>query len=274
MSSITASLEEELAETEEEPAEADDEITAQDKVFTVLCAFGRLAGEAHRLAEITKESGLDRYTVLRSMKAGCKLGIFEKVGHGRYRLGAALAMLGMQTTTACTPDPIAVDAVLKSLSQKTDGLTSYYSASGNHRFCLDFVPSQRYKMQRDWLEMVHLSRSLRTCASGRVILAHVPPYIRTKVLKEPVPDGAGPGTLDSASLEASLEGIRRRGYAIGREECVENWDSIAAPVLLGDLICGAALLRLPSKAMPADLTPLIRATVTAAAELSLLCAER
>ncbi|CAM5305781.1 IclR family transcriptional regulator domain-containing protein [Streptomyces abikoensis] len=248
-------------------------LTAQEKVLLVLSSFSKLEGEAHFLAEIEQAAGLDKDATLRAVKAGCKMGILEKVGHGRYRLGAALAMLGMQTM-AYTPDPPAVEAALKSLSQETGGLTSFYAASGNSRYCMSFVPSEQHKMERNWLDMVHLSRSLRTCASGRVILAHVPPFVRAKVLAEAIPEGAGPGTLDSAALEASLEDIRARGYAIGREECVEGWDSIAAPVQRGTLISGAALLRLPSMAMPQDLRPLIRATVKTAALLSLLCAAR
>ncbi|WP_367133004.1 MULTISPECIES: IclR family transcriptional regulator domain-containing protein [Streptomyces] len=249
-----------------------EELTAQDKALLVLGSFRDLEGESHSLAEIQEACKLTKNATLRALQSGVKMKIFEKVGHGRYRLGAVLAMLAMNTM-AFTPDERAVRAALKSLNKETGGLASFYSAAGNSRFCMDYVPSEQHKMRRDWLEMVHLSRSLRTCASGRVILAHVSPFIRAKVLAEPIPEGAGPGTLDSTALAASLEQVRTRGYAIGREECVAGWDSIAAPVKRGTQICGAALLRLPKTAMPQDLTTLIQHTVKTAALLSLVCAQ-
>ncbi|MEU5429792.1 IclR family transcriptional regulator C-terminal domain-containing protein [Streptomyces sp. NPDC020799] len=250
----------------------DDELTAQDKVLLVLGTFGNLEGEAHYLAEIEEACKLPKNATHRALKSGVKMNIFEKVGHGQYRLGAVMAMLAMNTM-AFTPDERAVDAALKSLNRETSGLTSFYAAAGNSRFCMAYVPSEQHKMQRDWLDMVHLSRSLRTCASGRVILAHLSPFIRAKVIAEPIPDGAGPGTLDDAALAASLEEVRSLGYAIGREEGVEGWDSIAAPVMRGTQICGAALLRLPKTAMPQDLTAMIGHTVKTASLLSSICAQ-
>ncbi|WP_230992383.1 IclR family transcriptional regulator C-terminal domain-containing protein [Streptomyces endocoffeicus] len=65
-------------------------------------------------------------------------------------------------------------------------------------------------------DVVTVSRSLRTGASGHVILAYLPTAIQRRVLAEPVVEEAGPGVITgNAELLASLVDIRDQGYATG-----------------------------------------------------------
>ncbi|MEV6976925.1 IclR family transcriptional regulator C-terminal domain-containing protein [Kitasatospora sp. NPDC093806] len=83
--------------------------------------------------------------------------------------------------------------------------------------------------------------------------------------------GGFPGVIrDNDELAATLDEIRRLGFAVGRQECMLGWDSVAAPVLWHDAIMGAALMLKPSTDMPADLRPLIYHTRKAAESISAL----
>lgn len=86
-------------------------------------------------------------------------------------------------------------------------------------------------------EVLSVTRSLRTGASGRTILAYLPEPIQQRVLAEPVPSEAGPGaTKDNDQLLRSLQDIRDNGYATGFQECMAGWNSRAAPVMREDSI--------------------------------------
>ncbi|CAN3978210.1 hypothetical protein [Kitasatospora purpeofusca] len=101
--------------------------------------------------------------------------------------------------------------------------------------------------------------------------AHLPRPIQELVLAEEVPPTAGPGVIrDNDELAATFDGIRRLGFAVGRQECMPGWDSVAAPVLWHDAVMGAVLMLKPSTEMPADLRPLIYHTLKAAESISAL----
>lgn len=174
-----------------------------------------------------------------------------------------------------TPDAESMQVVLEELNRVTGGAAGYYALSGDNRVCKAHVLGDytAADLNVDPVAMVNVGRSLRTGASGRVILAHLDPYMQEGILAEAVPDSVGPGVMRSnAELVATFAGIREKGYAIGRQECMPGWDSVAAPVLWGSMIQGSVLLLVPSDRMPEDMRPMINATVKAAAQMSLLLA--
>ncbi|WP_326599281.1 hypothetical protein [Streptomyces sp. NBC_01803] len=65
-------------------------------MFRVQQAFARLGGDVNRPGELAQESGLDDSTVVRILRSGVYQGVFERVGHGQYRLGTSTAHLGLQ----------------------------------------------------------------------------------------------------------------------------------------------------------------------------------
>ncbi|MEV7773521.1 IclR family transcriptional regulator C-terminal domain-containing protein [Kitasatospora sp. NPDC086791] len=126
----------------------------------------------------------------------------------------------------------------------TGGLALLYVLApfgGAKRLCSDHVigdldPAEVGMSAED---VVSVSRSLRTGASGRVILAYPSRTLQDLVLAEDVPPTAGPGVIrDNNALAATLDEIRRLGFGVGRQECRPGWDSVAAPVLWHDSIMG------------------------------------
>ncbi|MEU8926232.1 IclR family transcriptional regulator C-terminal domain-containing protein [Kitasatospora sp. NPDC048545] len=243
------------------------------RAFAVQAAFTQLPGEVHSLRAIAGAAGLDDATTHRILKTGVTNGTFEQVGRGRYRLGAGTARAGVQAMTH-SPSAASTHTILEGLHATTGGLALLYVLSpfgGAKRLCTDYVigdldPAEVGMSAED---VVSVSRSLRTGASGRVILAHLPQSICDLVLAEEVPPTAGPGVIrDNDALSASLDEIRRLGFGVGRQECMPGWDSVAAPVLWHDSIMGAVLLLRRTTEMPADLRPLIYHTRKAAESIS------
>lgn len=118
-------------------------------------------------------------------------------------------------------------------------------------------------------DVLSVTRSLRTGASGRTILAYLPEVLQQRVLAEPVPDQAGPGVYrDNDALVASLAEVRDLGHALGYEECMAGWNSCAAPIMWDGSIMGAVLLLKLKSVMPVAPDSVIEATKEAAAVLS------
>lgn len=242
------------------------------KVFLVQRAFAELDGDGHGPTAIARETGLDTATVYRILQDGVADETFIQMSNGRYRLGPGALRLSMQAL-AQTPDPDATHAVLDRLQRATGGLVAYYAVVGARRICTDYAIGDfdPRSIGIDPFELVRYSRSLRTGASGRVIMAHMPAPIQEQVLAEPVPAGVGPGVIrDNERLIESLKDIREAGFAIGRQECMPGWDSVSAPVMWGDTIHGSLLLWMRADEMPEDPSHLVTATLTAAEMLSRL----
>ncbi|MFB8171414.1 IclR family transcriptional regulator [Kitasatospora purpeofusca] len=245
------------------------------RAFAVQQAFTRLPGDVHALRTIAAAAGLDDATTHRILQTGVTDGVFEQVGRGRYRLGTGTARAGVQAM-AHSPGSASTHGILEHLHRATGGLALLYVLSpfgGAKRLCTDYAigdtdPADVGMTAED---VVSVSRSLRAGASGRVILAHLPRPIQDLVLAEEVPPTAGPGVIrDNDELAATFDGIRRLGFAVGRQECMPGWDSVAAPVLWHDAVMGSVLMLKPSPEMPADLRPLIYHTLKAAESISAL----
>ncbi|MFE4359910.1 IclR family transcriptional regulator C-terminal domain-containing protein [Kitasatospora sp. NPDC056800] len=243
------------------------------RAFAVQRAFTQLSGEVHSLRSIAATAGLDDATTHRILKTGVAGGVFEQIGRGRYRLGTGTARAGVQAM-AHSPSAASTHTILERLHAATDGLALLYVLSpfgGAKRLCTDYVigdidPAEVGMSAED---VVSVSRSLRTGASGRVILAYLPQTIQDLVLAEEVPPTAGPGVIrDNDALNASLDEIRHLGFGVGRQECMPGWDSVSAPVLWHDSIMGSVLLLRRSADMPTDLRPLIYHTRKAAESIS------
>ncbi|MGW1076959.1 IclR family transcriptional regulator domain-containing protein [Streptomyces sp. NPDC002537] len=251
------------------------------RVFRVQEAFAQLGGEAHSLRELAGVCGLDDSAVHRILQSGVRHGTFTRVGRGMYRLGSSAAQLGIHALLHA-PN-IDAGVTLERLRRDTGGglvfLYSLYSLThfgGAQRQCADMAvgESDLAELGLTPRELMTVGRSLRTGASGRVILAHLPGPLQERALAEPVPDGVGPGAYrDDDRLLASLPGIRDRGHAVGIEECLLGWNSCAAPVFWGGSVMGSVVFLKPSDVMPTPSEADIAAIRAAGAEISRLLDE-
>jgi DNA-binding IclR family transcriptional regulator len=244
-----------------------------ERVFRVQKAFAELGGDIHGPGELAQASSMDDSAVHRILQSGVYLGVFERVGRGRYRLGTRAASLGIQAL-ANAPG-VAARTVLEDLRHTTGGgLAMLYTLApfgGAQRQCIEMAvgDSDLVELGMTPRDVLSVTRSLRTGASGRTILAYLPEPIQHRVLAEPVPTQAGPGAIhDNYALLRSLQDIRDHGYALAYEECAPGWNSCAAPIFWGDWIMGSMLLLKPASEMPQVPAHIVEATKAAAAELS------
>ncbi|WP_043263868.1 IclR family transcriptional regulator C-terminal domain-containing protein [Streptomyces sp. CT34] len=243
-----------------------------ERVFLVQAAFAELGGSAHGPGEIAEVTGLDDSVVYRILQSGIYQRIFERVDRGLYRLRTSAAQLAF---TALDHRLDGAQTVLRELRAATgDGLAFLYMVapfSGAQRQCVDMAvgDSDLAELGMTPRDVLSVTRSLRTGASGRTILAYLPEVLQQRVLAEPVPEQAGPGVYrDNDALLASLAEVRDLGYALGYEECMAGWNSCAAPIMWDGSIMGAVLLLKLKSVMPVAPDSVIEATKEAAAELS------
>ncbi|MFJ9852017.1 IclR family transcriptional regulator C-terminal domain-containing protein [Streptomyces sp. NPDC101150] len=245
-----------------------------ERVFLVQTAFAELGGYAHGPGEIAEFTGLDDSVVYRILQSGIYQRIFERVDRGLYRLRTSAAQLAFSALDhRLTGDT--TQTALRALREATDGgLAFLYMVapfSGAQRQCIDMAvgDSDLAELGMTPRDVLSVTRSLRTGASGRTILAYLPPVLQQRVLAEPVPDQAGPGVFrDNDALMASLAEVRDLGHALGYEECMAGWNSCAAPIMWDGSIMGSVLLLKPRTVMPQPPESAIEATKEAAAELS------
>jgi DNA-binding IclR family transcriptional regulator len=246
-----------------------------DRLMRVQQAFVSLGPGAHRLSEISKTAELDDSTTGRILTAGTYNDIFVRIDRGLYQLGTAVADLGFHALAEDKFSGSHTTQVLQGLRKATgDGLVFLYMRAPfgvAGRQCLDMAvgDSDLQELGMTPREVLSITRSLRTGASGRTILAYLPNEVQKKVARGPAPEEAGPGVIrDGDELLHSLTEIRDQGYTLGYQECMAGWNSIAAPVIWDGAIWGAVLLLKPKDVMPEAPAHYIYATITAAARLS------
>ncbi|MFB6631306.1 helix-turn-helix domain-containing protein [Streptomyces sp. NPDC056362] len=243
-----------------------------ERVIRVMQAFAELPGDTHSLKVISEHTELDPAVVHRILAAQVAAKWVERVGRGKYRLGSHAARAGMQAMAGMY-DGLDQHEILVDLQADCGGLVLFYSLAsvGARRVCTDYAIGNYCPddFGMTAYDIFTAGCSLRTGASGRALLAYVPESLREIALAEPIPGTAGPGALSNDDLLATLDGIRTRGYAIGRQECLPGWDSVAAPALWGETALGVVLLLKPLSDTPNDITDYIDQVLGAAQLISL-----
>lgn len=244
-----------------------------DRAHFVQQVLAELGPGAHSLRDIAAAAGLDDSTTSRILTAGIYREIYERPRRGMYQLAPPPSDLAYALPQGPTRDE--AHQALQALREATDGgLVFLYTKSPGTtagRQCTDMAvgDSDLADLGMTAHDVMSVIRSLRTGASGRAILAYLPEAVQAHVLAEPVPDGAGPGVIrDADQLTASLVEIRELGFALGHQECMAHWNSIAAPVFDGDSIAASVLLLRPAMQMQRAPVAYIDATKRAAAALS------
>lgn len=251
--------------------------THSERTFRVEQAFIKLGPGPHRLSAIADAAQLDDATTSRILASGIYKRTFVRRGRGLYDLGPSAAELGFSALSNDNLTGDEAEAVLRELRSATHGgliflyMRSPYAVAGRQCTLMEVGDSDLVELGMTPRDVLSVTRSLRTGASGRTILAYLSEEIQQAVLAKGIPPEAGPGVLtDDKELVESLAEVRDQGYALGRQECMAGWNSIAAPVFSGDNIMAAVLMLKSVKDMPEAPEPYIEAAVAAAARLTVL----
>lgn len=184
-------------------------------------------GRPSRAAEVAQATDLSLSTVARLMHAMADEGLLHRSGSNRtYTLGPRLFSLVRAVSTELDIADVARPA-LERLRDITGETASLHVLTGVERLCVAVVES-RHQVRR--VVSVGFSEPLLPTATGTVLLAGQPAEQRGYVL-----DSLELPHRERAELEAKLDDIRRRNWALVVDDWVPGLAGLSAAVRDGDV---------------------------------------
>lgn len=205
-----------------------DRRSALEKALLVIEAVVARPGPVG-LPDLSAELGLPRQTVHRVLQQLADNGLLVRdPSRDRYAIGPRLSRLAL-AALASGNQGAPVRAVLSDLVNEIGETCNVGVLDG-----LEFVYLDR--VECSWSLRVHLAPGSRVpahCTSGgKVLLAHLEPELRARLLRSRTLQGFTGNTITSpARLEAELEQVRSRGYAMNDEEYSVGIIGAAVPIL-------------------------------------------
>lgn len=198
-------------------------VRAVTRALDILKAFTAEDGELSA-TELLGRIDLSRPTLYRLLYTLMESGFVMSVGEPqRFRLGPAVARL-VHVWTSTLDLPRLLEPAMRDLWRETGETISVFVQNGDQRTNIAEIPSQQplsFKRGIGYSERIILG------ASGRAILA----YADTP--REVLAGYAQDAGLDLPQYLKDLESVRRRGYALSRNELIPGAVSIAAPFFMG-----------------------------------------
>lgn len=196
-----------------------DSVRAVERALDILLAF-RGANGGLTVAELLQRVDLSRPTLYRLLNALQIKGFVASSGDPqRFRLGPSIAQLAHSWTTSLNLSDIA-EPVMRRVWEVTGETVALFIPEGLMRLCVAEMPSQHplsFKRGVGYRERLVLG------ASGRSILAHVDNGVDLQAYAE--------GTeVDVDRCREELRKVRRRGYAVSRDELIRGAVAVAAPI--------------------------------------------
>jgi len=194
-----------------------------DRVLSILELLQD--GGSRPLSRLAAGTGLPKSTVLRFLRSLERRGWIQRTGD-EYALGPAVVSLAQRYLTSASPALVAAPA-MESLRDRIGETVSLSAISGAARVCIQEIPS------RHELRYVHNVGSigpLHAGASGRILLAYLPPEHRAQLLSGRLPRFTPRTLTDRGRIERECAMVRRRGHAMSRAERTPGSVAIAVPL--------------------------------------------
>ena len=201
---------------------AGDSVRAVDRALDILLAFKGVDGGL-TAAELVKRVALSRPTLYRLLHTLELKGFVVSSGDPqRFRLGPSVAQLAHSWTASLKLSDVAEPA-MRRVWEATGETVALFVPEGLMRLCVAEMPSpQALSFKRG----VGYRERLVLGASGRSILAQIEPGIDLAAY-------AAELNIDVEKCREELRKIRRRGYAVSRDELIQGAVAIAAAILDG-----------------------------------------
>jgi DNA-binding IclR family transcriptional regulator len=200
-----------------------DGVRAVGRALDILMAF---TAADHELSagELLKRVDLSRPTLYRLLYTLEQSGFLISGGDPqRFRLGPSVAHLAHVWTSSLDLGDVA-KPILRRIWERTAETVALFVPQGAYRTCIAELPSSQplsFKRGVGYRERIVLG------ASGRAILAYS--GISAGELRD-YAQGAG---VDLRHYPEELKLIRKRGYAISKEELIQGAVAVAAPFFNG-----------------------------------------
>jgi DNA-binding IclR family transcriptional regulator len=219
------------------------------------------------VSELGRRLGVHKATASRLVATLAERGLLDRdprtekvhLGFALIRL-AGSAMAGLDIVRIAHP-------VLDDLAEDTRETVNLGVLSDDAVVYIDQVTGTRSVVAVSW---VGRRTPLHATSNGKVLLAHMDPADRDRLLILPLEPMTDRTVTDAAELRRQLERITARGYAQTLEELEEGLNAVAAPVRQADGRVTAALsVSGPAFRMrPVDLPRIARRTMEAADAIS------
>lgn len=221
------------------------------------------------LQGLALESGLPKPTLHRMLRQLEDAGLLVRQSDGRhYGTGSRLRELAEDILLNAAQYG-ASHGVLRHLAETTGESCNLTALSGDEVVYLDRVETTaplRFTLAVGSRAPVHAS------ASGKVLLAQMPPAQRRRLLRHSPLPALTPATMtDPDDLEKSLRQVREQGWAIDDEEFLPGLVCIAVPVPSSRgrsnrcLAVQAPVMRVSAAEAPDLVEPLLKAAASIAA---------
>jgi DNA-binding IclR family transcriptional regulator len=223
-----------------EPEKAADGVRAVERALDILLAFKGVDGGL-TVAELMKRVVLSRPTLYRLLHTLEAKGFVASSGDPqRFRLGPSVAQLSHSWNSSLKLTDVAEPA-MRRVWEATGETVALFVPEGVMRLCVAEIPSPHalsFKRGVGYRERLVLG------ASGRTILAQLEDGIDLAAYAEGL-------EIDLEKCRQELRKIRRRGYAISRDELIQGAVAIAAPIFNGsDRVVGSLGIFGPSVRLP------------------------
>lgn len=231
-----------------------------DRALTVLRLLAR-SGDLG-VTELAAELGVHKSTAFRLVATLEAHDLVEQVSdRGKFRLGVGVLRLAGATTVRLDlvqeSRPVAVR-----LAGTVGETVNIAVLSGHEALYLDQVSGPSALALHYWAGQ---RVPLHATSNGKVLLAYGPEGLLAE-LGRSLPRFTDRTTTDPAGLEAELERVRERGYAIAVDELELGLTAVAAPItgLAGGVVASLSASG-PTFRMPASRLPEVADEVMAAA---------
>ncbi|WP_433855272.1 IclR family transcriptional regulator [Streptomyces kronopolitis] len=211
--------------------------SALEKSLRILEAVAAPGGP-HRLMDVTEAAAVPKSSTYRILASLIAQGFVRQEAAGRYGVGPRLHGLSAQVIGGA--EPASIGHVLGELQQTTKLTVHLALHSGETITCIRKLEGdQPFRTA----SRIGVRMPLHTTAIGKSILARLPAEEVRALIAGGLP-ARTPQTLTSPeALEADLESVRTRGYAIDEEENEPGVRCIGAAVLdhAGRPVAGVSL---------------------------------
>lgn len=178
--------------------------------------------------EVARTIGIHKSTASRLMGTLEWEGFLESdPQEGNYRLGLQAAMLVNSAAHGGNLRSL-VKPAMEELSQATQETINLTVIQGPECVNLEQIPSPHRIKNVGWIGR---RTPLHCTSTGKAILAFLSPGERDRLLPARLERYTSRTITRRARLFRELEEVRRRGYAVAREELEEGLTAVAAPIL-------------------------------------------
>jgi len=202
-----------------------------------------LAREGRHLGELSEELGLHKTTALRLLRTLIAEGVVRKESpEGHYRLHP-MSWMTIATRVPSVSLPQVIKDLLQELAASTGATAMVVAPMVGTRSMVATMWALPQRVMRIDPNVV-TAAPMHACAPGKCYLASLPEDELRKWMRHDLERVTGRTTTDVSALAKELTLVRKRGYAVDRDEFVAGAAGLAVPILdqAGNMVAALTLV--------------------------------